>query len=900
MKKNFKYLKYMNKRVKLMAVAFCFSSLAWGQDVKTDSISSGDDFDYSLAEGQLDEDAEAASTVTLVSSSQDPYMNEVGFLFSPMRFKYRALDNQYVGNYFNGVKLNNVENGRFSFSGITGGLNDAVRNKDGVGFYDQNAFTYSPLGGSTNTDLRASHYAAGNKFGLVGTNRNYVFRATYTYATGLMDNGWAFMGSLAYRGATQGLANIDGMFYNSFSYMVGAEKYINDKHHISISTWGAPTERGQQGASTEEAYWLANSHYYNPYWGYQNGKRRNSRVVTEYSPSVLGTWDWFINSDTKLVTSAAVTFTNYASTALSYNNAYNPRPDYYKNMPSSVLNVYNTDEFNNKDFLDSNPGIYQQYMNLYNAWHNKASRQIQWDLLYAQNEANNATGKSALYYLEKRHNDQTAFNFSSNLEGKFNTYGSYNFGVNFNTTRGHHYKTMDDLLGANKYIDLDSYSISDYGMNSTEVQNDVDHPNRNIKEGDIFGYNYLIYVDKLTGYGSNVWKKGNMTTTVSANIEGTWMSRYGKMRNGRASEYSKGSSGWAGFLGGGGKLQLKYKLATSFLYLGAAVQSQAPLAYNSFVAPRIQNNYVNNLENEFFQNYEAGYQWYFGPVSGKIAGYFTQFEDVSQQTAFYNDDAGYLTYLSMTGIRKQHMGLEAAITINLCRNLKLNLIGTLSDAKYVNNPLGQLAYEGSNGDTYAAINKWINPITNKEQPLRVFMNGVKVGSTPLTAASVGLDYYINGWYLSANLNYYDRVYVDAASYCRLGKVMDNNKYYTSDLSEVNVNTGAITNAFVEAKANGGNVYDESTGELLASYTAKQEKFKGGFMLDASIGRSFNLRGGKRLNVNLQVQNITNNTNLRTGGYEQNRADKATYVFSKNSYYYYANAINAYLNVSLKF
>lgn len=886
----------------------CLSSWSIAQELKNDTAST-EDFDFSLVEGTLDEDAEAASTVNLVSSSQDPYMNDVGYLWgSAMRFKYRALDNQYVSNYYNGVKLNNVENGRFGFSGIVGGLNDALRNKEGIGFYDYSTFNYSPLGGSSNTDLRASHYAAGHKAGIVGTNRNYVFRGTYTYATGLMDNGWAFMGSLAYRWANMELANIQGTFYNAFSYMIGAEKYLNEKHHISLVTWGAPTERGQQGASTEEAYWLVNSHYYNPYWGYQNGKKRNSRVVTEYAPTVLGTWDWQIDDNTKLVTSAAATFDNYASTALNYNNAYNPRPDYYKNMPSSVFNVYNTTDYNNNDFLTSNPGIYEQYMNLFNSWKNDRNfRQVQWDLLYAQNEANNSTGKSALYFVEKRHNDQFAFNFSSNLDGKFNAYSSYNFGINFNSTRGHHYKTMDDLLGANKYIDIDSYSLSDYGTNSMEIQNDVDNPNRNIKVGDIFGYDYLIYVDKLHGYANNAWKAGNLTVNLGADIEGTWLSRYGKMRNGRAAEYSKGSSGWASFLGGGGKINLRYKIATSVIYAGVAVESQAPLAYNSFVAPRLQNNYVNNLQNEFFHNYELGYQWYFGPVSGKIGGFFTQFEDVSEQTAFYNDDAGYLTYLSMTGIKKQYMGLEAAINIKLGNNLQFRFLGTISDAKYANNPYAQLTYDGSNGDTYKTINNWVNPVTNKSQALCVFMDGVKVSSTPLTALSAGLKYNINRWFFSVNLNYYDRVYIGASPYCRLGKIMDkvehsdgSNGYYISDVSEINIHTGEISNAFAQAKENGGIVYEAGTGNILAAYTRQQEKCKGGFMLDASIGKGYNLRGGKYLNFNLQLQNITNNTNLKTGGYEQTRADRSTYIFSKNSFYYYANAFNAYLNISLRF
>ena len=73
------------------------------------------------------------------------------------------------------------------------------------------------------------------------------------------------------------------------------------------------------------------------------------------------------------------------------------------------------------------------------------------------------------------------------------------------------------------------------------------------------------------------------------------------------------------------------------------------------------------------------------------------------------------------------------------------------------------------------------------------------------------------------------------------------------------------------------------------------------MLDASIGKSIYLPHGRRLSINLQMYNLTNNCDMRTGGYEQNRADRPyDYVFSKNNYYYYANAINAFLNVSLKF
>ena len=78
------------------------------------------------------------------------------------------------------------------------------------------------------------------------------------------------------------------------------------------------------------------------------------------------------------------------------------------------------------------------------------------------------------------------------------------------------------------------------------------------------------------------------------------------------------------------------------------------------------------------------------------------------------------------------------------------------------------------------------------------------------------------------------------------------------------------------------------------------------MLDASIGKSIRLKHGRTLSLNLQLQNLLNNTDYRTGGYEQNRDDfyntgvAKAYRFSKNSKYYYANAINAFLNVGFKF
>ena len=386
---------------------------------------------YTFSESQIDEDSDVAeSSAAIISSSSNKYLNEVGYLFSPMRFRVRGYDSQYSNVYINGVKFNDNETGRFSY-GLIGGLNDVTRNKDGVNAYELTKYSYGSIGGISGIDMRASHYAAGSKLTLSGTNRNYRLRGMYTYSTGLNNNGWAFTGSVGYRWSNEG--NIEGTFYNAFSYFLAVEKVFNEKHSLSLSTWGTPTERAQQGASTQEAYDLAGSNYYNPNWGYQNGKKRNARVVRSYEPSAVLTWDYNINTDAKLTTSFGVKYSNYGSSALGwYNNVSDPRPDYWKKLPS----YFQTEE--DKQIATDLSKNSEEH------------RQIQWDELYRANYQQNNFGGSASYLIEERHNDQLAFNLNSTLNYKLTDNSTFTGGLEMSSTKGMHYKILKDMLGGAK------------------------------------------------------------------------------------------------------------------------------------------------------------------------------------------------------------------------------------------------------------------------------------------------------------------------------------------------------------------------------------------------------------------------------------------------------------------
>lgn len=816
------------------------------------TISDDNNESYTFSEGQLGDDDDYAGTTAMVSSNDDYFLSEVGYLFSPMRFRIRAYESMYNNVYANGVMLNDAERGQFSY-GMIGGLNDATRNKEGATFLEHNRFGFSTIGGASNINMRASQYAAGNKMSLVGCNRNYLARLMYTGSTGLMQNGWAFTASASYRWANE--AVIEGTFYNSLGYFLAAEKKINNKHSISIATWGSPTERAQQGAATEEAYWLAGSHYYNPNWGYQNGEKRNARVVNSFEPSVLFTWDYKINDKMQLTTSLFGKYSMYSTTALGWNgNAADPRPNYYQNLPSAAYDVWDIEYTPTED-------EYNDYMTRYNYWKaSKANRQLNWDYMYYANQQANAVDGECLYYVERRHNDQLALNLGSVLNIEYNRYNTGTVGVNLGTTKGMHYKTMSDLLGANKYTDIDKFSVGDFGPNSDYVQNDVDNPNRQIGEGDVFGYDYDLYVNKANLFYQHQFNKGIFHLFAGANIEGTTMERFGNMRNGRAMEFSKGSSGTAKFLGGGAKLNAIFTFnAYNTLSLGAGYENRAPIAYNSFIAPRMRNDFVQGLENENIFSAEASYRLNVGPVTAKVTGYYTILNDLVEQNAFYNDLQSQFTYLTMTGVNKVHYGVEAAVVYNVTSALSFNAVASVGNAEYTDNVKGFLISENE------------KVVMND----KVYMDGVKVDGTPLTALSLGVDYNVNGWYLSANVNYYDNIYIDASKYARLESVV------------------------------GEPVIDATTGKEILDLPT-QFSGRGDFMVDASIGKSISLRRGKKLNINLSLNNILNNQKMITGGYEQNRGDSyadgeaRTYKFSKNPFLYYANAFNAYLNIGLRF
>ncbi len=865
----------MQKQLQLLLLALCAAPFATAQTADDGSKvvrqqGGATDMQFTFTESQLGEDDDMSQNVIIISSNSDLYASQVGYGFSAVRFRYRAFNQKYNDIYINGLQMNDMESGQFRYS-LVGGLNNQTRSVEAALPFEDNLFSLPAMGGSNNYNFRAGSMAVGHRASILATNSNYTLRGMYTYSSGFNRKGWAFTGNLTYRWANRGY--VKGTYYNALSYFFGVEKILGKGHNLSFATWGNPTERSTQGAATDESYWLANSNYYNPYWGYQNGKIRNSRVVNDFAPSALLTWDWKISDKAKLTTTFGGHYSMYKSTKLNYNNSDNPQPDYWKNLPSSYYDVEDPESNTSQD--------YASWVTAYEYMSGaEANRQINWDRLYYSNAQASAQGADAMYYIEAKHNDALNLQLNSVLNLELDPTKHLNVGLGLGTNRGRHYLTMEDLLGAESFHNVNTYAIGTYAPTSDEVQYDLDHYNKEVKEGDVFRYDYNINVQKANLWASYVANARRIHFTIGGRTGYTDMQRDGKMRNGLAANNSLGKSGVAHFLDGGVKTSVSVNLGGGSAFsLGAGMETRAPQASTAFAAPEINNDFVIGLRNEQVFSSQASYQLHTARVNISLNGYYSFMQHVTEWQNFYFDDINSFSYVSLTNIKKAAYGVELGAKVKITSWLDAEAYGTISDAKYLNN--ANVRYQNSTSAVYTSD--------------IVMSKNMRESGTPLTAAALGLSFHKSGWYVDLSGKYYDRIYLSWSPCLRYAATGTTAGWY--EQTSVDDNGNLVTTTDVPDQAKG----------------------HGGFMMDGSIGRSIYLKKAGTLSINLSVTNILNNRTMVTGGYEQSRSDYTSkrtvnddgtttatmnnariYHFSSNPKKYYAYGTTGMLNITYRF
>ena len=847
---------------------------------------------------------------TILFGSNDVFNNIAGYNFSAVRFNARGYDSETQDVYLAGVKMNDAITGYSPFS-LWSGLNEAMRSQETVNGAEVSDFGFGGYNGVTNIFGNATNVRKGWRGSVLTNSTLYRLRLMGSYASGMLDSGWSYAFNVSAR--LGGNDWIDGVYYRSFAYYAAVDKKFDKTHHLSFVFFGTPGERGAQNASTQEVYDLVGSNMYNSNWGYQNGKVRNSRVRKTHEPVTFLKYDFTPSDAFHASATLLYRFGKNGYTALDWYDAQDPRPDYYRNLPSYFFD----------ENTDLNRNNFEKYAWAKEVW--SFSRDyptythVDWDHLYSVNrlQGSGAGDARSKYVQEERRTDQQDLNFAFTFKARPARWAAFTGGLDAKINRTEYYKILGDLLGGDYYLNVDSFAERDFASSEAKVQNDLDYYLAHGKAqvlgvGDKYGYDYYAHVRNAHAWINGRFVAGRLSASLGGRIGYETFWREGLMRkglfagldaNGREivvdgvnlTTYdhngkvisSCGKSEVARFLTYSVKVGMNYVIGgTQRVYANAGYFNDAPKFNQAFLSARTRNSMVDDLQTVKSFSSDVNWQYSGNGINVRATAYYTNIADQSKVMSAFDDIQNAFSNFAINGIDQRNMGVEFGFKLPTYVVENLSLQGVLSAGRYEYTSNPTLTQTVDNSAEVVLENipvpYWMSsPIYPKDAYGNITTDKVTgyervqqhyVPSTPQFAASLGLSYNHNYWFVDGDVEYFDNAYLDM------------NPLYRTDYATAGP--------------------DNTVTPVELEYMTTQEKFAPAWLVNFSIGKSWYIRRVYQLGFSLNVKNLLNNRGVKTGGYEQTRivdntVGKERFYRFDPKYFYMAGA-NYMLNVYFRF
>ncbi len=662
------------------------------------------------------------------------------------------------------------------------------------------------------------------------SGRDYMVGARMSGGAEIGRN-WFYSASLDARSGRDLLTQ--GVFTNSLLAGARLTKYYGNDEHLSLVLSAPYTHKGLRSITTLEAMDLTDDRLYNPAWGFDDGQVRNSRQSRELLPLIVADWVKKVNHKTTLnaTVSTQMGYDKYGT--LGWFSAPTPDPDNYRYMPS-----YLEDDMVTQAWIDQDARY----------------TQVDWDELRARNRM---AGGHALYVVEDRVtsllNSRARIASTTKLSDEL----SLNFGVSASYDQERQFKVLSDLLDAEYLIDLDHFLIDDDSYGNM-LQNDLRNPNRVIREGDRYGYDYTLQRMEYGTDASLEYRADRLGLDLDLSLSDVSVKRVGHYEKELfAGDGSYGESKsvklspYALCLGAGWAFSPRESLRADLNFVGTTPQSE-----EYFLQPDYNNRIAQDPTLEQTISAALKYVNNGSMLSYTVLAYARLVSDQRQSAQYYDDISAQYCDMVATDISTRALGVELAVKLRLSYNLSLDGALSLGDYAYVSDPRVWIYSDAA------------NVAVDSGSPAH--MEGVKMGNTPQTVASVGLDYYKSGWGLNASASYMAGRYVNPDLLRRTSRVVDQ--------------------ATTSPEAVEAFTHQESLGDVVS--------------VDISTFRTL-FYDDMSLTIYLAVRNLLNVTDALYSGYESSRIRSVShgggYLYEPHSSLYrsvYPRSL--YLSVSLNF
>ncbi len=595
-----------------------------------------------------------------------------------------------------------------------------VRYRAAFGMLDGTTRTTSGLMGcrglagvtSTNFDGAMPHrrYRAQVRF----TDRNYTAGARIG-AQCEWGSGWR--GTFALDGRTGRDLHVEGLFTNAVTLAANIDRRVNASHRVGLAVALPLSQRGTRLGAAEECFTLTGDPLYNPAWGFQNGRVRNSRVRREFLPTAILHYEGRVADNLTLTAAFGVETGRRGYTSLGWYNAVTPMPDNYRKLPS-----FTGDEATRE------------------VWRTEQSRytQVNWDEMIRLNAM---TSGDARYALEERVERPTRLSAAVAVTSQVGRGMKLRLGVDVSHSALRNFKVMDDLLGAEYLTDIDYFLVDDRTVGNS-LQNNLQHPNHRIGVGDRFGYDYTLRCRDAALRAELDWRPERGYLRLAAEVGCADIRREGHYEKElyRGSE-SLGCSPTRSFATCGFSAVAGWNFSPrSTLHLALTAALERPDADAIFVQPQYRNLTVLAPEPERSMGAELRYRLTRRHWQLQAAAYVTRRADIMTSLRYFDDLSGHFADLTASGVGTLAVGAELAAEYDITDSWRIFAALLVGRAKYNSDPRLTIIADAEN--------------TLIDHNAASRMGGCDVGGVPRVTAVAGVSYNgEKGWGIRLTAGY---------------------------------------------------------------------------------------------------------------------------------------------------
>jgi len=651
----------------------------------------------------------------MLNNTPSVYATKQGGGFGDARINIRGFDQRNTAVLINGVPVNDMENGWVYWSNWAG-LSDVTTSMQVQRGLGSSKLAISSVGGTINIVTKTTEQKEGGNFISSFGNDNYM-KATYSYNTGKLDNGFAASILLSH---TNGDGYIDGTEFEGNNYFIGIGYEPSEKSNFQFVFTGAPQWHNQHS----RAYEIKNHIKYNPAqdgqpdfkfndnWGYRNGKEYTWRRNFYHKPIMSVNWEYKVSEISTLSTVVYGSWGRGGGTGPI--GKINGGRDYYSKFRDSKTGLLRFDDYvtwnsggNVPDFGSQRTGDFV-------------------------NDRNNGFTRRASM------NSHNWYGTIINYETVLNENFTYSVGADLRAYKGIHYRVVNDVLGASDYLDNRDSNNPNRIIGSYVDASPSWNPFQSIAGQEKIEYYNDGKVRWMGVFGQVEYTKDKFTGFLQGAVSNQGFKRIEYFKEPPATQ----ETSWKNLSGGNIKGGLNINVDdNNNIFFNAGYYSKQP-TFNA-VYINFGNNLNPDVQNEKVFAQEIGYGFRNEKLSLHINAYNTSWKNrwISKGRLGPDQDG----VANFRDVEEVHSGVEMDFKYRPSDAFTLNGMVSVGNWRYKNNV---------SADVYTGDQTLVDTAN-------LFLENVKVGDAAQYTSSLGFTFKASKTFkMDANWRHAGNLYAD--------------------------------------------------------------------------------------------------------------------------------------------